>query len=269
MGGIPSPAWSPEPIFSSRFRIWCEIPHTRRNRPGRSLERAGLVEARYRPVMRRDAIAEVEEDLVDIAPAPAFRRIVALDDRMAGRVEMLGGVAVGRLVAAADMAAGAAEPQMHPFRTRSSGIPRSRARSASRRGRSPHACIRRPSGPPLERGLRGMSAGLREIGVQRRDHLRAFADRGGDALDRAGADVADGEDAAAVGLQRVASAPISAPVRTKPLASSVTSDCASQSVLGSAPMNRKRWRIGCVISSPLRGCASAPLRDCRRRLPAP
>ena len=40
--------------------------------------------------------------------------------------------------------------------------------------------------------------------MDRSNHLRAVADRGRDALDRAGADVADGEDAAAAGFQRIA-----------------------------------------------------------------
>src|SRR5581483_9883490 len=61
-------------------------------------------------------VAEVEERLVDIAPAPALRRVVALDDRVLRRVEMLGGVAVRRIVAAADMAAGPAQSEMHPAR---------------------------------------------------------------------------------------------------------------------------------------------------------
>ena len=54
------------------------------------------------------AIAEVEHDLVDVTPAPAFRRIIAFDDRMARLVKMLCGVAVRRIVATADMAAGPA-----------------------------------------------------------------------------------------------------------------------------------------------------------------
>ena len=65
--------------------------------------------------MRRLAVRQVEHDLVEIAPAPAFRRIVTLDDRMLGGVEMLGGVPVGGIVAAADVAAGAADPQMQPL----------------------------------------------------------------------------------------------------------------------------------------------------------
>src|SRR5216683_933055 len=40
--------------------------------------------------------------------------------------------------------------------------------------------------------------------MQRRHHLRALADRGGDPLDRTGTDVADSKDAAATGFQRTA-----------------------------------------------------------------
>src|SRR5437660_5206728 len=54
---------------------------------------------------------------MDVAPAPALGRIIALDHRMAGGVEMFGGVAVGRVVAAAHVPAGAAHPQVHPRRS--------------------------------------------------------------------------------------------------------------------------------------------------------
>src|SRR5437867_9206738 len=58
------------------------------------------------------AIFEIEPDLVDIAPAPAFRRVIAFDDGVAGGVEMRGGVAAWGIVAAAHVAAGAAQAQM-------------------------------------------------------------------------------------------------------------------------------------------------------------
>jgi len=64
--------------------------------------------------MRRHAVRQVEIDLVDIAPAPSFGRVVALDNRMRCFVEMLGGMAIWGIVAAADMTAGAADSQMHP-----------------------------------------------------------------------------------------------------------------------------------------------------------
>ena len=56
-------------------------------------------------------------------------------------------------------------------------------------------------GPPIRAGV-AADAGLRKICVQRGDHLRALADRGGDPLDRARADVADREDARQAGFER-------------------------------------------------------------------
>ena len=80
-----------------------------------SCARPGL---RSRPLLDRAALrrrrSDLHERIVDIAPAPAFRRIVAFDDRMAGGVEVRGGVACSATVAAADMTAGAAQPQMQP-----------------------------------------------------------------------------------------------------------------------------------------------------------
>ena len=93
---------------------------------------------------------------------------------------------------------------MHPLRTALQAL------LAAERARRHVADVRRMPAfvghqiLPVKRRLSGLSAGLREIGVQRGHHLRAFADGGGDALDRAGAHVADREDAAAVGLERMA-----------------------------------------------------------------
>ena len=67
--------------------------------------------------MRGGAIGEVEHDLVDVTPAPAFGWIIAFDDRVARAMEVLRGVAVRRVVATADMAAGPAETQMDLWRT--------------------------------------------------------------------------------------------------------------------------------------------------------
>jgi len=63
--------------------------------------------------LRGGPVREVEEDLIDVAPAPAFRRIVTFDDGMSGLMKVLGCMLVGRRIAAADMAAGAAEAQVH------------------------------------------------------------------------------------------------------------------------------------------------------------
>src|ERR1700693_2213901 len=72
--------------------------------------------SRDRPVLGRRPVGQVEEDFVHVAPAPALGRVVALDDRVAGGAEMLGGVAIGRTVAAADVAAGPAQAQVDPAR---------------------------------------------------------------------------------------------------------------------------------------------------------
>jgi hypothetical protein len=55
--------------------------------------------------LRRGAVGEVQKDLIDIAPSPSFRRIVAFDDRVSGRVEMFGSVAIRRVITTADVAA--------------------------------------------------------------------------------------------------------------------------------------------------------------------
>ncbi len=65
--------------------------------------------------MGRHAVRQVEHHFIDITPAPAFRRVVAFDDGVLGFVEMFGRMLVRRVVATADMAAGPAQPQMHPF----------------------------------------------------------------------------------------------------------------------------------------------------------
>src|SRR4051794_40876223 len=71
-------------------------------------------EARDGAELRRGPIREVERHLVDVAPAPALGRVVAFDDRMPGGVEVRGRMLVGRAVAAAHVAAGAADAQVHP-----------------------------------------------------------------------------------------------------------------------------------------------------------
>ena len=69
---------------------------------------ANSVKAQDRAVVRSGAIAEVEHHLVDVTPPPAFGRVIAFDDWMARLVKVLGGMAVRRIVATADMAAGPA-----------------------------------------------------------------------------------------------------------------------------------------------------------------
>src|SRR5205823_4238333 len=71
--------------------------------------------ARDRTIVWSLSVREVEQDFVDITPAPTLGRIIAFDDRMFRGVKMFGGVFVGRVIATTDMAAAAADPQMQPF----------------------------------------------------------------------------------------------------------------------------------------------------------
>ena len=64
--------------------------------------------------MRRLPVRQVEIDLINIAPTPTFGRIIAFDDRVRCRLEMLGSMPIWRIVAATDMPARSAQPKMHP-----------------------------------------------------------------------------------------------------------------------------------------------------------
>jgi hypothetical protein len=79
-----------------------------------SLDGQTLDEPPDRSVLRRGVPVQIDRDLIDIAPSPAFRRIVALNDRMSGRVKMLPRVPPGGLIAAANVTAVPTDPKMHP-----------------------------------------------------------------------------------------------------------------------------------------------------------
>ena len=53
--------------------------------------------------------------LVHVTPQPIFARLETLNDRMAGFVEMLGGVPIRRIVAAPDVSARQAKTQVYPL----------------------------------------------------------------------------------------------------------------------------------------------------------
>ena len=57
----------------------------------------------------------LEPELIDITPAPVLARLEAAHNGVLGFVKVLGGVTVGRIVAAADVTAFETEPQMHPL----------------------------------------------------------------------------------------------------------------------------------------------------------
>jgi len=99
--------------------------------------------ARNGTVLRCRIIAEVEHDLVDVTPSPTFRRIVAFDDRMAGLVEVPGCMPVRRLVAATNVTANAAKPQMHPARAQLQAV---LAAACARRDFADRAVMRAAAG---------------------------------------------------------------------------------------------------------------------------
>ena len=76
--------------------------------------------------------------------------------------------------------------------------------------------------------------------MQRRYDLRALSNGRSDALDRTRAYVANGKNAAPAGLQRVAALAAVPAGQDEAFASSAMPDPESQSVFGSAPMNKKR-----------------------------
>jgi hypothetical protein len=58
--------------------------------------------------------SEIELELIDVTPAPGFARFKGPYNRMLRRVEMFRRMFIWRRIAAADVAADQAEPQMHP-----------------------------------------------------------------------------------------------------------------------------------------------------------
>jgi hypothetical protein len=64
--------------------------------------------------MRCMSARKIEHYFVDVTPAPPFRWIKGFDDGEPGRVKMFCCVPIWRLIAATDMAAGSADPQMQP-----------------------------------------------------------------------------------------------------------------------------------------------------------
>ena len=61
---------------------------------------------------------QLDHRIINITIAPAFRRIITLDDGVFGLVIVLGRMSVRRIITAPDVAAGSAEAQMNPTVTR-------------------------------------------------------------------------------------------------------------------------------------------------------
>ena len=62
-----------------------------------------------------ELVEPLAQPLVDVAPAPRLALLEAADDRVPGLVEVPVGMPVRRRVAAADVAAGQAQPEVHPL----------------------------------------------------------------------------------------------------------------------------------------------------------
>src|ERR1700730_2966669 len=196
--------------------------------------------ARNRPELRGRAVGKIEHDLVDVAPAPAFRRIIAFDHRMAGGVEMFGGVTVGRAVAAAHVPAGAAQPQVHPARSCLEAF-----LAAARAGRHVANLVGVETCGHHALPVGTISAGRVPASAKNAcSAATAWAPSPTAAATRL-VEPARTSPMATTPRTLVSSGrPASLPVKTKPLRSSATPEPLSQSVLRPAPMNRNRWRSG-------------------------
>jgi len=108
---------------------------------------------------------------------------------------------------------------------------------------------------------------FREVSVEFGNDGRPLPDGAADGLNRSGPHVSDGKDAGDTRLmmKRRSGAIVSAgrvareareiqPVRTNPLVSKAAPQFRSQSVAGSAPMNKNRLRIRRSDSTPVRCC---------------
>src|ERR1700733_14336174 len=212
--------------------------------------------------MRGLPIRQIEQDFVHIAPAPSFRRIVAFDDGMSGGVEMLGGMFVGRIIAAADMAATAADPQMQPY---ASALQALLATERARRDVTNAGDVRAAlcHAQPLSLAsdfnrnlLMRYSAGF---SASPRNPCSAATtcapspiapptrltdpERTSPTANTPGTEVSSADARPALFLH-------CAPVTTKPPRSTITPQPLSQPVAGSAPTNRNRLRNSVVVHSP-------------------
>jgi hypothetical protein len=84
------------------------------HRDERRGERAGV---NSRPPRSVRSSVSAQEHFVHVTPRPIFARLKRSNDRMGGGVKMFRGVAIRRRVAATDMSAGKAKPQVDPGRT--------------------------------------------------------------------------------------------------------------------------------------------------------
>src|SRR5229473_4577917 len=214
--------------------------------------------------MRRLSVRKIEQDFIDIAPAPAFRRIVALDDRMLGGVEVLGRVLVGGIVAAADMTAAAADPQMQPHAAALEAfLATKRARRDIADAGDVSAAFCHPRALHQSAGFAASPRKPCSAATTCAPSPIAPPTRLTDPERTSPTANTPGTEVSSSGTGRPWFCSDCAPVTTNPPRSSVTPQPASQPVAGSAPANRNRLRMSALLSSPdkrlrQRTCSSDP-----------
>src|SRR3977135_581486 len=200
--------------------------------------------------MRRLSVRQIEQDFIDIAPAPAFRRIVALDDRMLGGVEVLGGMLVGGIVATADVTATAADPQMQPLAAALEAfLATKRARRDIADAGDVSAAFCHPRPLPYSAGFAASPRKPCNAATTCAPSPMAPPTRLTDPERTSPTANTPGTEVSSGGTGRPRFCSDCAPVTTKPPRSSVTPQPSSQPVAGSAPANRNRLRISRVWMS--------------------
>src|SRR5712675_2581110 len=210
---------------------------------------AESVVARDWTVMRRLPVRQIEQDFIDIAPAPTFRRIVALDDGMLGGVEVLGRVLVGGIVATADVTATAADPQMQPLAAALEAfLATKRARRDIADAGDLSAAFCHPRSLPYSAGFaasprKPCSAATTCAPSPMAPPPRLTdPERTSPTANTPGTEVssgATGRPFPSAGM----------PVSTNPARSTLTPQPSSQLVAGSAPTNKNRLRMSSVFTS--------------------
>jgi hypothetical protein len=68
-------------------------------------------------ILRCRVFSQVEEHFIHVAPAPAFGRVITLDNQVMRAVIMTGCMATWRLIATTNVSASPADSEMNPFAT--------------------------------------------------------------------------------------------------------------------------------------------------------
>src|SRR4051794_14513348 len=109
---------APHTVVTSPTAMYGSMNAMAREHPGavRALSRSGSGQRRGRDPWRAADLRDPHRDLVEIAPRPVLARLDRAHDRVVLAARVRGRVAVGRAVAAADVAALEADAQVDPPR---------------------------------------------------------------------------------------------------------------------------------------------------------